>query len=72
MKARLTVGGAPTFVLPGGGINFMVDVEKVMPGAFTWVPTPATVCPIEYTMTLNDFREIGGHEGAIMPFRPKG
>jgi 6-hydroxynicotinate reductase len=71
MKARLTVGGAPTFVLPGGGINFMVDVEKVMPGAFTWVPTPATVCPIEYTMTLDDFRDMGGHEQAVKPFRPQ-
>ncbi|HMK34436.1 MAG TPA: 4Fe-4S dicluster domain-containing protein [Desulfomonilaceae bacterium] len=71
MKARLTVGGAPTFVLPGGGINFMVDVEKVMPGAFTWVPTPAIVCPIEYTMTLEDFRDMGGHDEAIKPFRKK-
>ncbi len=71
MKAKLTVGGAPTFVLPGGGINFMVDVEKVMPGAFTWVPTPATVCPVEYTMTLDDFRAMGGHEEAIKPFLPR-
>jgi hypothetical protein len=71
MKARLTIGGAPTFVLPGGGINFMVDVEKVMPGAFTWVPTPATVCPIEYTMTLEDYKEMGGHLEAIKPFVPK-
>jgi hypothetical protein len=72
MKARLTIGGAPAFVLPGGGINFMVDVEKVMPGAFTWVPTPATVCPVEYTMTLVDFRDMGGHEEALKPFQPKG
>lgn len=72
MKARLTVGGAPTFVLPGGGINFMVDVEKVMPGAFTWVPTPATVCPIEYTMTREDFIAMGGHQEALKPFTPKG
>jgi 6-hydroxynicotinate reductase len=71
MKARLTVGGASAFLLPGGGINFMVDVEKVMPGAFTWVPTPAIVCPIEYTMTLEDFREMGGHIEAIKPFAPK-
>jgi NAD-dependent dihydropyrimidine dehydrogenase PreA subunit len=71
MRARLTVGGAPTFVLPGGGINFMVDVGKVMPGAFTWVPTPATVCPIEYTMTLEDFREMGGHVEAMKPFVTK-
>jgi len=68
MEARLTVGGAPTFVLPGGGINFMVDVEKVTPGAFAWVPTPATVCPIEYTMTLEDYLEMGGHQEAIKPF----
>ena len=67
-KVRLTVGGAPTFVLPGGGINFMVDVEKITRGAFTWVPTPATVCPIEYTMTLKDYLEMGGHEEAIKPF----
>ncbi len=72
MKAKLTVGGASTFVLPGGGINFMVDVEKVMAGAFTWVPTPATVCPIEYTMTLEDYRAMGGHEEAIKPFQLKG
>lgn len=72
MKARLTIGGAPAFVLPGRGINFRVDVEKVMPGAFTWVPTPATVCPVEYTMTLEDFRAIGGHEEAIKPFKPTG
>jgi hypothetical protein len=70
MKARLTVGGAPVFLLPGGGINFMVDVEKVTPGAFTWVPTPATVCPIEYTMTYADYEEMGGHLEAIKPFRP--
>lgn len=67
-KVKLTVGGAPTFVLPGGGINFMVDVEKIVRGAFTWVPTPATVCPIEYTMTLKDYLEMGGHEEAIRPF----
>jgi hypothetical protein len=71
MKARLTIGGAPAFILPGGGINFMVDVEKVMVGAFTWVPTPATVCPIEYTMKLEDYRAMGGHEEAIKPFHPK-
>ncbi len=71
MKARLTVGGAPTFVLPGGGINFMVDVEKVMRGAFAWAPTPAMICPIEYTMTLEDFREMGGHVEAMKPFATK-
>ena len=60
-EVRLTIGGAPTFVLPGGGINFMVDISKVIPGAFSWVPTPATVAPVEYTMTREKYEEIGGH-----------
>ena len=68
-KASLTVGGAPTYVLPGGGINFMVDVERVKQGAFYWTPTPATICPIEYTMTLSDYGEMGGHVEAMKPFR---
>ncbi|WP_425805613.1 4Fe-4S binding protein [Desulfitobacterium sp. Sab5] len=63
--AKMTVGGAEAFVLPGGGINFMVDVEKVVPKAFTWVPTPATVAPVEYTMPLSKYKEIGGHVQAI-------
>ena len=68
-KASLTVGGAPTYVLPGGGINFMVDVERVKQGAFYWTPTPATICPIEYTMTLSDYEEMGGHVEAMKPFK---
>jgi 6-hydroxynicotinate reductase len=59
--AKLTIGGADTYVLPGGGINFMVDVEKMVPRAFTWVPTPATVAPVEYTMSRTKYEEIGGH-----------
>jgi NAD-dependent dihydropyrimidine dehydrogenase PreA subunit len=67
-KANLTVGGAPTFVLPGGGINFMVDVGRVQTGFFYWTPTPAIICPIEYTMTLSDYEEMGGHLQAMKPF----
>lgn len=67
-KANLTVGGAPTFVLPGGGITFEVDVQKVKTGAFYWTPTPATICPIEYTMELADYKEMGGHMQAMKPF----
>ncbi len=67
-KASLTVGGAPTFVLPGGGINFMVDVGRVKAGFFYWTPTPAIICPIEYTMTLEDYEEMGGHLQAMRPF----
>ena len=68
-KAVLTCGGAKVFVLPGGGITFYVDVEKVRPGSFTWVPTPATVAPIEYTMRLRDYDQMGGHMEAVKPFQ---
>jgi len=64
-RARLTVGGAPTYILPGGGITFLVDVEKVMVRAFTYVPTPATVVPLEYTMRLKEYLEMGGHKENI-------
>jgi len=67
-KANLTIGGAQPFILPGGGINFLVDVEKVKKGAFYWTPTPATICPIEYTMTLEDYEKMGGHVEAMKPF----
>ncbi|MEW6374658.1 MAG: 4Fe-4S binding protein [Thermodesulfobacteriota bacterium] len=64
-RAKLTVGGAPAYILPGGGITFLVDVEKVMVRAFTYVPTPATVAPLEYTMRLKEYLEIGGHKENI-------
>ncbi len=68
-KAHLTVCGAPGFVLPGGGISFMVDVKKVKPGSFYWTPTPATICPLEYTMELKDYKSMGGHIEAMKPFK---
>lgn len=64
-KAVLTIGGASVFVYPGGGINFIVDTEQVVTKGFTWVPTPATVAPVEYTMTKEDYEAIGGHMDQI-------
>jgi len=68
-QARLSVGGAPGFIWPGGGISFMVDVERVKAGSFYWTPTPATICPLEYTMTAGDYAAMGGHVAAMKPFR---
>ena len=68
-KANLTVGGSPTFVMPGGGISFMVDVERVKAGSFYWTPTPATICPVEYTMEKEEYERIGGHVEAMKPFK---
>jgi len=64
-RVRLTSGGAPVYVWPGGGITFMVDVTRLPAGAFGHVPTPALVAPVEFTMTRADYLALGGHGGAI-------
>lgn len=62
---RLTSGGAECFVWPGGGITFMVDVTELPKGAFGYVPTPALVAPLEFTLSREEYRALGGHVGAI-------
>jgi hypothetical protein len=62
---RLTCGGAPVWVWPGGGITFLVDVTRVPDGAFGSVPTPALVAPLEFTMPRATYLALGGHAGAI-------
>ena len=57
----VTCGGAPVYVWPGGGITFMVDVSRVPPHAFGYVPTPALVAPIEFTLRRADYAALGGH-----------
>ena len=64
---RVTCGGAPVYVWPGGGITFMVDVTLVPPGAFGYVPTPALVAPLEFTLRRDDYAALGGHIHAIVP-----
>ncbi len=49
-QAHLTVGGVPVFLLPGGGINFMVDVGPMRWRHLSLTPAPAVVCPFDYTM----------------------
>jgi hypothetical protein len=58
---RVTCGGAPVYVWPGGGITFMVDVTLLPDNAFGYVPTPALVAPIEFTLRLDDYAALGGH-----------
>jgi 6-hydroxynicotinate reductase len=64
---RVTSGGAPVFIWPGGGITYMVDVAAMPDNAFGYVPTPAIVGPIEFTMRLEDYRKLGGHMGSVRP-----
>jgi hypothetical protein len=58
---RVTCGGAPVYIWPGGGITFMVDVTRMPEKSFGYVPTPALVAPIEFTLKLEDYAALGGH-----------
>lgn len=58
---HVTVGGAQAYVWPGGGITIMADVMETPQNAFGYVPTPALVAPIEFTMRREDFKALGGH-----------
>ena len=65
LTTYVTVGGAPVYVWPGGGITLMVDVTRVPEGAFGYVPTPALVAPIEFTLRRDDYIRLGGYEAEI-------
>ena len=58
---RVTLGGAPVYVWPGGGITLMVDVAQMPDKSFGYVPTPALVAPIEFTMRAADYAALGGY-----------
>ena len=62
---NVTVGGAPAYVWPGGGITLMTDVSKTPDGAFGYVPTPALVAPLEFTLTAAEYEALGGHLGKV-------
>ena len=64
---NVTCGGAPAYVWPGGGITVMVDVLRMPDNSFGTVPTPAIVAPIEFSMKLDDYRELGGHMEYVRP-----
>jgi len=64
---RVTAGGAPCYVWPGGGITYMVDVTLLPENAFGSVPTPALVAPIEFTMRRSDYAALGGHMDEVRP-----
>jgi len=64
---HVTCGGAPAYVWPGGGITFMADVMDMPSNAFGYVPTPALVAPIEFTLRKTDYAALGGHADRIVP-----
>ena len=66
-RVRVTCGGAPTYLWPGGGITVMVDVSRMPHNSFGSVPTPAIVAPIEFTLPLADYQALGGHMACVRP-----
>jgi hypothetical protein len=45
----------------------MVDVTAMPDNSFGYVPTPAIVGPIEFTMTRANYQALGGHVDCILP-----
>ncbi len=66
---RVTCGGAPVYVWPGGGITLMVDVLRMPDNSFGYVPTPALVAPIEFTLPLAHYAALGGHMERVVPLQ---
>ena len=44
----------------------MVDVTRMPKNAFGYVPTPAIVAPIEFTLPRALYERLGGHAGDIV------
>ncbi len=65
-QSRVTLGGAPVYVYPGGGITVMVDVARMPDNSFGYVPTPALVAPMEFTMPELLYKTIHGHTKEII------
>lgn len=56
------------YILPGGGITLMIDVEKMPANSFGSVPTPAVVAPIEFSMDRETYVALGGHTAEVQTF----
>jgi len=65
LQTYVTVGGAPVYVWPGGGITLMVDVTRLPENSFGYVPTPALVAPLEFTMRRDHYEALGGYVSEI-------
>jgi len=66
-ETRVTMGGAPVYLWPGGGITVMADVLRMPRRAFGHVPTPAIVAPIEFTLPRALYAQLGGHMEQVVP-----
>jgi hypothetical protein len=67
--AALSIAGARTYVMPGGGITFLADVGEMVEKPFTYTPSPAVVAPVEYTILKHKYAAIGGHIQSVRPLQ---
>src|SRR5207253_11100035 len=58
---QVALAGVPAYVRPGGGITLTVDVARMPDKSFGYVPTPALVAPIEFTLRADDYAALGGY-----------
>lgn len=47
----------------------MVDVTRMPENAFGYVPTPALVAPIEFTLKKKEYAALGGHMDYVRPLQ---
>ena len=66
-QVRVTMGGAPCYLWPGGGITIMADVLRMPRDSFGYVPTPALVAPLEFTLNAGTYAALGGHMQHVQP-----
>jgi 6-hydroxynicotinate reductase len=66
-ETKVTMGGAPVHIWAGGGITVMCDVTRMPKNAFGYVPTPALVAPIEFTLPRALYASLGGHMSSVVP-----
>ncbi|MFY9237751.1 MAG: 6-hydroxynicotinate reductase [Roseovarius sp.] len=64
-ETQVTCGGVEAYIWPGGGITLMVNVLHMPEGSFGYVPTPALVAPLEFTLPRKAFSALGGHDVAV-------
>lgn len=63
---RVSMGGSPVYRWPGGGITIMVDIATMPENSFGYVPTPAIVAPIEFTLPTALYDDLGGHMDYVL------
>jgi len=64
---HVSCGGAEAYGWPGGGVTVMLDVMDMPTESFGYVPTPALVAPIEFSMRLRDYELLGGYMEEVQP-----